>query len=385
VAEENDAQEKTEEPTQRRLEKAREEGQILTSKEVMVFATSTMGLILVVAFGLVLPGQIGVWKGYFALGPAESLDTLVESRLGSAFGFFFIASLLVGLPVLVAVIAAQTAVGGLNFAAGAAGFKGDRIDPLKGLARIFSLKGLVELAKSILKVALLGWVCFVIISAILPDTLRLSSASLAEAGAALFEDFLLLLAASLGVLALMALLDFLWSRHTHLEKLRMSRQDLKEEHKTTEGSPEIKARIRRLQIEASRRAAKAAGALANVGQATAIITNPTHFAVALRYQPGDSGAPMIVAMGKGEMARQIIERGRAAGVNVYRSPLLARALYFTGEIGQEISDKLYGAVAAVLAYLYRIDRGEDPAEPEVDLPEDLRFTEDGKPIAGGRP
>jgi flagellar biosynthetic protein FlhB len=135
-----------------------------------------------------------------------------------------------------------------------------------------------------------------------------------------------------------------------------------------------------LQVEASQRAAQSAEALEKVGEATAVITNPTHFAVALKYTPGEAGAPTIIAMGKGPMAQRIIEKAKGAGVTVFRSPLLARALFYTSDIGQEISDRLYGAVAAALAYIYKLDRGETPPEPDVELPNDLHFNEDGKPL-----
>ena len=120
----------------------------------------------------------------------------------------------------------------------------------------------------------------------------------------------------------------------------------------------------------------------NVSNATAIITNPTHFAVALRYIVGEPGAPEVIAMGRGKVAQDIIEAGKTHRITTYRSPLLARALFFTSEIGKEISDKLYNAVAVALAYIYRIDRGEIVEEPEIDLPEDMRFNEKGQIIQG---
>uniref|UniRef100_UPI00261B048E EscU/YscU/HrcU family type III secretion system export apparatus switch protein n=1 Tax=uncultured Lentibacter sp. TaxID=1659309 RepID=UPI00261B048E len=123
-------------------------------------------------------------------------------------------------------------------------------------------------------------------------------------------------------------------------------------------------------------------ALADVPDATAIITNPTHFAVALKYVPGEMRAPVILAMGRGKMAERIIEKGAEHGVTVFRSPLLARALYFTGDIGQEITDGVYTAVAAVLAYVFRLDRGENPEEPWVDIPDELQFDEHGKALNG---
>ena len=160
----------------------------------------------------------------------------------------------------------------------------------------------------------------------------------------------------------------------------MTKQEVKDEYKQTEGSPEVRAKIRRLQMESAHKAVKQQEALENMGEATAIITNPTHFAIALKYQVGQAGAPKIIAMGKGLIAKRIIELGEEKSITVFRSPLLARALFFTSEIGEEISEKLYSAVAIALAYVYRIDKGEDIDEPIIDIPEDLRFNENGSQI-----
>jgi len=378
----DDSQEKSEEPSQRRLDKALEDGQILTSKEVMVFASTFSGMMIVAASALLVPQVLEGWRGWFQLNPAEALLDQIGARVAEATTVFIVASLIFGVPLLIVTLVAQGFVGGLNFAAKAMAFKGSRINPIAGLGRIFSIKGLMELVKSVLKVVLLGAASAFVLWQLLPSMLVLSSAGLASASAQLFRNLLLLLAATVVVLAMIAVLDFFWSRHQHLEKLRMSRKDMRDEHKETEGSPEIKSRIRRLQIEATRRAAQSAQALEKVAEARVIVTNPTHFAVALKYDAGDAGAPIVLAMGRGRMAEMIIARGEAAGVTVLRSPLLARALFFTSEIGQEISEKLYTAVAAVLAYVYRIDRGEDLEQPEIDLPPELRFAEDGRPLEG---
>ena len=162
--------------------------------------------------------------------------------------------------------------------------------------------------------------------------------------------------------------------------LKMTRQELKDEHKQTEGSPEVRAKIRRMQMETSQNAAKQREALDDVQNATAIITNPTHFAIALRYVVGESGAPKVLAMGRGLMAEQIISRADKNNITIFRSPLLARALYFTSEIGEEITEKLYNAVAVALAYVYRIDNGEYIEEPNIDIPSDLQLNENGQPL-----
>ena len=381
ASEESDAQEKNEEPTQRRLDKAREDGQVLTSKEMFVFSTTAAGAIILLALGAVVKQWLGHWGGFFRLEQGDALSDLLTARLSVAFVDFLILSLIVAVPILVVVLSTQAVVGrGLNFAPAALAFKGNRINPLTGFKRMFSLRSLVELGKSILKVGVIGGAAYFVILAYLPTTLTLSAMSLDRAIATAFLALMILMGVSAVILAGIGALDCAWSNHEHMKKLRMSRQDLKEESKQTDGSPEVKARIRRLQFEASRRAAQQAGSLENVANATAIITNPTHFAVALRYVPGEQNAPMIIAMGRGRIAEEIIKRGSAAQITVFQSPLLARALFFTGEIGQEISDLLFTPVAAVLAYIYRIDRGEDPEFPDVEIPQELQFDQNGRPI-----
>ena len=163
----------------------------------------------------------------------------------------------------------------------------------------------------------------------------------------------------------------------------MSKQEQKDEHKQTDGSPEVKAKIRRMQMESSANAARQQAALEDVPHATAIITNPTHFAVALQYDVGSSNAPKILAMGRGKIAEMIIERGNESKITIFQSPLLARALFFSGDIGAEIPEMLYQAVAVVLAYIYRVDRGENLERPDVELPKDMRFDEFGRQLAMG--
>ena len=378
---ENEGQEKTEEPSQRRLEKSIEDGQILSSKETFVFTSLITGLVLILGIGAIMPRVLDTWRGYFQLVPAEDLKDQIIQNSVSALSNFLTVSLVVAVPILVVTFATQTAVGGLHFVSKNLEFKGSRIDPIAGLKRMFSIHGLVELAKAILKVGALGAGSGVLIWQVLPKTLALVHASLDWTILQISGDLILLVSVLLAILAGVAAVDYAYSYYTHMNKLRMSIQDIKDENKESEGSPEIKARIRRIQMEASRRAAKAAAAVNDIEQATAIITNPTHFAVALRYAPGDAGAPRIIAMGRGKLAETIIEKGQHAGITVFRSPLLARAMFFTGDIGQEINDRLYSAVATVLAYIYRLERGEIVQEPDVDVPLDMMFTEDGRPAS----
>ena len=383
MAEENEAQEKTEEPTQRRLEKAREDGQILSSKEVMVLASSLTGMLVLMGLGVLLPQILGHWSGFFVFDKGDQLLGQAVARLSEVAFDFVLATLAVGLPIMLVALGTQAGIGGVNFSGKALEFKGSRINPVAGLQRMFSVRSLVELAKSILKVALLGATAATVVWISMPEVITLASSSLEGAIKTSANVLILLFAVLVVVLAAIGILDYMWSQHEHMQKLRMSRQDMKDENKQSEGSPEVKQRIRRLQIEASRRAVQASKSLDSVPDARVILTNPTHFAVALKYNQGEAGAPVILAMGRGRVAEEIIARGKASGILIMRSPLLARALYFTGEIGQEIAEGLYTAVAAVLAYVYRLDQGEDLNEPDIDLPEDLRFSEDGRPLEKG--
>jgi len=383
MAEESeDGQEKTEEPSQRKIEKAREDGKVLSSKELFVFSNISMALIVMFAFFLVAKQYLFEWADLFVFENDGSLNDLAAIKTTYALWFFLKVSLLVGTPVFLITIGTQLAVGGINFAPKAMAFKGSKLNPIKGMKNIISLKSLVELGKSILKVVLLMGTASYAIYLSLPQILQMPAGSISSALGELQSIFPLLLISSLIALAAIAAIDYFWQRHQHMDSLKMSRQEQKDEYKQTEGSPEVKQKIRQKQIQASMAASEQRKSVENVSNATAIITNPTHFAVALRYIVGEPGAPEVIAMGRGKVAQDIIEAGKSHRITTYRSPLLARALFFTSEIGKEISDKLYNAVAVALAYIYRIDRGELVEEPKIDLPEDMRFNETGQIIQG---
>ena len=383
MAEESqDGQEKTEDPSQRKLEKSAEDGKVLTSKEMFVFTSMFAAFVLMFVTPLFAQKALAYWSRLFHFPRPDDLMTMALERFYDLIFSIIIAGLFVGVPMIIIVIGTQVAVGGLNFAPKAFNFKGNRLNPLQGFKRMFGTKGLMELTKSILKVVLLFAIAAVTIYALLPSVLELPSRDLGTATIASLLNFPFLLGMLLIILAIIAMIDYFWQRHTHIQSLRMTKQEVKDEYKQTEGSPEVKAKIRRMQMETAANAGRQQAALDDVPDATAVITNPTHFAVALKYEVGSSEAPKILAMGRGNMAHQIIERANGADVTVFRSPLLARALYYTGEIGAEIAEQLYQAVAVVLAYLYRVDRGEVLAEPELEIPESLRFTENGQPLKG---
>ncbi len=378
-----DGQEKTEEPSQRKLEKAAEEGQVLSSKEMFVFTGLFATFVLMFIIPMFVQPVLSRWSRMFHFERPNDLNTLISVKFYELIELIILASIVVGVPMVIVIIATQLGVGGLNFAPKAMNFKPNRMNPVSGLKRIFSVKGLVELFKSLLKVFLLFGVSGAVLYAELPSLIQLIERDLQAALSMGLSLFPLLLGAMLVILAIIAIIDYFWQKHVHTKQLRMSKQEVKDEYKQTEGSPEVKAKIRRMQMETAQNASRQQAALEDVPQATAIITNPTHFAVALKYDVGSADAPKILAMGRGHMAQKIIEKGMESRVTVFRSPLLARALYFTGEIGAEISEQLYQAVAVVLAYLYRVDKGEMLEEPQVELPEDMQFNETGHKLGEG--
>ena len=381
MAEESqDGQEKTEDPSQRKLEKSAEDGKVLTSKEMFVFTSMFAAFLLMFVTPLFAQKALSYWSRLFHFTRPDDLMTMAFERFYDLVFSIIITGLFVGIPMMIIVIATQVAVGGLNFAPKALNFKGNRLSILQGFKRMFGPKGLMELTKSVLKVVLLFAIAAGVIYVRLPSVLQLPSRDLETATVASLLNFPFLLGMLLIILAIIAMIDYFWQRYTHIQSLRMTKQEVKDEYKQTEGSPEVKAKIRRMQMETAANAGRQQAALEDVPDATAVITNPTHFAVALKYEVGSSEAPRILAMGRGNMAHQIIDRAKGADVTVFRSSLLARALYYTGEIGAEISEQLYQAVAVVLAYLYRIDKGEALDEPEIEIPETLRFTENGQPL-----
>ena len=383
MAEESqDGQEKTEEPTSRKLEKAAEEGQVLSSKEMFVFTGIIMMFGLVYLIPYFSQMLLSYWAMFFDWSDIVNDKKSILDILYYALRFIVTIIFFISIPMFLVVVLTQIAVGGINFAPKALQFKGKKINPIEGLKRMFSQKALAELVKAILKVLLLFGLTAVVVYERLDDMIQLTERELSQAVIVMGQAFPQLLFVLLVGLAIIAAIDYFWQRHIFIQGLRMTKQEIKDEFKQTEGSPEVKAKIRRKQMEASANAAKQASALNDVKDATAVITNPTHFAVALKYEVGSKGAPTILALGKGAMAKAIMERAEQANITLFRSPLLARALFFTGEIGQEISDKLYTAVAVALAYIYKIDRGEFASEPEIIVPEDMQFNENGELLEG---
>ena len=372
MAEESDL-ERTEPATGRRLEQAREEGQVPHSRELSAF------LIMISAVGILW--FLGGWMASRLAAAARKSLTIesgllngVESlfpRLIDSFADAMIALLpLFGGLLLVALIS-PVFLGAWIFSPKALAPKFSRLNPVNGLGRIVSKQGLVELAKAIVKAIVVGGVAVLVIWNDL-DELVLLATMAPEYGLLQLSDLVLLsFLLVAGSMALVVAVDVpfqLWHYH---EKLKMTRDEVKREHKEMEGDPQVKGRIRSLQREAARRRM-----MAEVPKADVIVTNPTHFAVALAYKPG-MAAPKILAKGRGEIAGKIRELGAKHGVPLVEAPPLARALFRWSEIGEQIPIRLYAAVAEVLAYIFQLNRyreqgGEYPLPPKViEVPAEL--------------
>lgn len=375
---EDDGAEKSQEPTQKRKDDAREDGSVLTSKEAMIFAGFAVGTGMMALAPAAMPAMLPRFSGYFAMGRVADLDGIVAARIGTAFWQVLGVAVAVAVPMVIATIAVQIVMGGLHWSPKAMGFKASRIDPLAGLKRMFSGNALVELGKAVAKVVVLGAIAWGMVGGMLPVLDRLWQLTPGAAATVMGSAVMRLMAGLVLGLAAIAAIDVAWQVIKLRKQLMMTLQEVKEENKEQNGSPEVKGRMRQLQMQASRESSKRRRALDDVPRATAIVTNPTHFAVALRYVPGETRAPVILAMGKGPMAQEIIARGRKVGLAPVQIPLLARALYFTGDIGAEINEQLYAAVAAVLAHVYRLDRGEGSSVPDIEVPPELRFGEFGQ-------
>ena len=381
MAENEQAQERTEEPTQRRLEKAREDGEVLSSKEMLVFASGTSALLILGSLGFLSKGILDTWGSLFSFGYPDGLFAIKTHNSWRAFSIIVSGVAIFGIPSIIFVVLTQSIVGsGLTFNAKSFSFKVEKLNLIKGLGRIFSIRGLAELVKSIAKVVFLTGVVVSFLWYSLSRILYLNVGSLDDGIEILYRIIILFILSILIVLCIIAIGDYIWTRHSWLKKLRMSRQELKEEFKETEGSPEVKSRIRRLQMEASRRAMQQAEAIDDVKDATVVITNPTHFAVAVKYDAEVDTVPHILAMGKDTVAKRVIEQAELHSKAIVRAPSLARALYFTGDIGGAISEKLYAAVASILAYVYQLERGVEATLQDVDVPDEMLFDETGRQV-----
>lgn len=379
MAEEDVSQEKTEEPTARKLEKAREEGQVPRSKELNTTLVLVSGAIGLIFLGPAMAEQmVAIAKQGFMLPRAMLFDTKQMGIQLAASSYEAAVALAPWmLLVLVAVFAGPLGIGGFLFSSKALAPKLNRINPLSGLKRMFSLNSLVELIKAVAKVLVVGTVAVITIRYFFDDSLALQYQALEPAiDRALDIVLWSVLYLCLSTL-LIAIADVPYQIYSHTKKLRMTMQEIKDEFKETEGKPEVKSKVKQLQREIAQRQM-----LADVAEADVVITNPTHYSVALKYQTGSMAAPVVVAKGVDQVALKIREIAKEHNIAQMQAPPLARALYTHTKIGGEIPEGLYIAVAQVLAYIFQMDqfvKGQGPrpeSKPAMPIPADLRVDPD---------
>ncbi|NOJ24349.1 flagellar biosynthesis protein FlhB [Vibrio coralliilyticus] len=367
---ESDGQERTEDATPRRLQQAREKGQVARSKELASVSVLVIGAIALMWFGESLARALYTLMGrLFDLSRDEIFDLpkLFDIALGSM-GNLLGPLLLILVVLFIAALIGAAGIGGISFSVEAAMPKWSKMNPLSGLKRMVGLQSWVELLKSILKVTLVSGVAFYLIDAAQEDLFQLSMDVYPQNifhALEILLNFVLLISCSLLIVVAIDIPFQIWQ---HANQLKMTKQEVKDEYKETEGKPEVKGRIRMLQREAAQRRM-----MSEVPQADVIVTNPEHFSVALRYKQDTDKAPIVVAKGTDHMALKIREIAREHDIYVIPAPPLARALYHSTELEQEIPDGLFTAVAQVLAYVFQLKQyrkrgGQRPHFKASDLP-----------------
>ena len=361
MAEEDSSQEKTEEPTAKKQEKAKDEGQVPRSKEL-----NTLAILIAGSFGLLIfgprmyQGGIDLFVYNFVLDRADLFDV---KQLGVHFGQSSFDAVWIVLPIfgmtLLAAFLGPVALGGWLLSAKAMAPKMSRMNPLSGLKRMFSLNSLMELAKALGKFLIVTAVAILVLNYATP-TIQLMGrqdieVAVSSSALTIVLAFLLM---SLSLIIITAI-DIPFQIVQHTKKLKMTLQEVKDEMKSTEGKPEVKSRIRQVQQEMAR-----GRMMSEVPDADVVITNPTHFAVALKYDPINMASPRVVAKGLDEVALMIREVGEANGVTIVGYPVLARAIYYSTKLEENIPEGLYLAVAQVLAYVFQLKQFKRRVAPK---------------------
>ena len=376
MADNPDQDQKKHLPTEKRKADAARNGDIMVSKEL---ASATM--MATAAGWLYLAGSwffganLDLVKQGLALTAADHrnfapMENAGQILMGIGLPFFSLLAV-----TLFTAIATPALIGGLGWRSSAMAFKGSRINPLSGLKRMFGAQGATELVKAVAKVLVLGAIGYWVLRNELPAILGLAAVDIKIAVARAGQSVAgAVFALSLGLL-IIAGIDVPAQYLQRRKRLMMTDQEIKDEMKQSEGSPEMKAARRARQHEMLSNSAHKA-----VSEAAVILTNPTHFAIALRYRPGIDAAPVVAARGRGEVALAIKSLAKERGVPTLEYPQLTRAIYFTSRAGRTISEDLYIAVAAILAFVFQLDQAlaQRVAPPRVEVPSDKRFDEHGR-------
>ncbi|WP_033074437.1 flagellar type III secretion system protein FlhB [Sphingopyxis sp. MWB1] len=376
MASQPDQDQKTEQATPKKRADAKREGDVLMSRELAtaLMMLAAAGWILAAGGWFVQSASDLVRRG-LTLSAADVADfdpaqALLRNGVDILLPLISLFALALG-----AALAGPAMLGSWGWRGKALAFKGNRINPINGLKRIFGLQGAIELGKALAKVLLLGTIGYWLVVQSLPAIMNLAAADLIGAiglaGKAIGHAMLALA----GGLVVIALIDVPAQWHQRNKRLMMTKQQIKEEMRQSDGAPELKQAQRQRQHEIMSGSARKA-----VTEATVVLTNPTHFSVALRYRPGTDAAPVVVARGRGDVALSIRELARDANVPVLEYPQLTRAIYFTSRAGRVIPEELFVAVATVLAFVFRLEQAvaEGTAPPVVDIPPSHHFDPEGR-------
>ena len=374
-----DNDQKTEDPTPKKRREAVEQGDVLQSRELGIALVMIVGAAWIAFLG---PMMLGALRVMLIDGLSFNAADLRNFDPGNAalrlIGMVVVPLFILFGVTIAAAIGTPAMLGSLGFRSKAFSFKASKLNPANGIKRMFGMNGLIELAKSIAKVLLLGSIGIWLLLDQSRLLIGLASQDLEAALGTVGTTFLLAVLVMGFALAIIAGIDVPAQIVQRMKRLRMTKQQVKDEHKQTEGSPELKAGIRKRQHEVLRSSARAA-----VADATVVLTNPTHFAVALRYRPGIDAAPLVVARGRGATADAIREIAAEHKVPMLNYPQLTRALYFTSRAGQVIREDLYLAVATVLAFVFNLETAlaSGAPRPQVEVPPQARFDARGRPEA----
>ncbi|MEC6795944.1 flagellar biosynthesis protein FlhB [Photobacterium sp. S4TG1] len=357
-----DGQERTEDATARKREQAREKGQVPRSRELASVAVLVSGAVGLMWFGEGLGTALAkVMSRMFTLSREEAFDVhLLFSVISTAIWQVFLPLVIILVFLFTAALIGAAGLGGIRFSSEAAMPKFSKMNPMSGLKRMFGSQSWVELIKSILKVGLVASVAGYLIYSSLNDFFQLSIETFPANyfhALDILLNFVLLICCSLLIVVAIDVPYQIWH---FSDQLKMTKQEIKDEYKDSEGKPEVKGRIRMLQREMAQRRM-----MADVPQADVVITNPEHFSVALRYDPQLDAAPIVIAKGGDHLALKIREIANKHNIDIVPAAPLARAIYYTTELEQQVPDGLFVAVAQVLAYVfqlkaYRRGKGQKP-------------------------
>lgn len=368
------AGEKTFAPTQKRRTDAAKKGDVLRSRELSTAAVILFGAAWLTFAGPWLLGDlVGLLRASLIFDRAAVMHFDVGPILISILMTLLLPLATLALPIMLLAVASQLGFSDGRWVPSNLNFKGSRLNPLSGLKRMFGLNGLIEMGKGLLKVGLLGAIAFAWGRGWFETIAGLGKGNLSQqltAGWGALTSLLFALAAGLIVIALIDV-PVQWARR--MKRLKMSHQEMRDENKEAEGSPEAKAHRRQRQREIAM-----GGVAGAMREAQFVLTNPTHFSVAMAYDPSRANAPIVLAKGRGEKALAMRDLARELDVPMIELPQLARSVYFTTRENQTIREELYAAIASVLAFVYSLKRGEKPAMPLVEVPVELRFDGEGR-------